>query len=128
MKNKLFYSLAAVLLSLPSYVFAQFGGIKGMIVAIGGLVRQLITVAFGAALLAFVWGIAKFINAQSKGDQKGIDNGKELMKWGVIALFVLVSVWGIVAFIQRELNLPVTVPDSQKAPQPSNQVPGAIRI
>lgn len=59
------------------------------------------TVAAGCALLFFFWGLAKFIfNA---GDAKGNQEGRQLMLWGVVALFVLLSVWGLVRFVQETL-------------------------
>ena len=79
-------------------------GIKDLIQAVGSLVNPLIAVAVGLALLAFFWGLAKFLFRVS-GDEKAIEGGKRTMKWGLIALFIIVSVWGIVIFIQRELNL-----------------------
>jgi hypothetical protein len=32
------------------------------------------------------------------------------MIWGIVALFVMMSVWGIVGFFQKEFGLEVTVP------------------
>jgi len=49
-----------------------------------------------ASLLVFIWGIAKFIWAS--GDEKKLEEGKRLMFWGIIALFVMVSVWSIIQF------------------------------
>lgn len=55
------------------------------------IVNSLIIAAFGAILLAFFWGLAKYIFGGA--DEKA--NGKSLMFWGVIALAVAASVWGI---------------------------------
>lgn len=51
----------------------------------------------GITLLVFLWGLMRFIGAG--GDEKRIQEGKDLMFWGVIALFVMVSIWAIVATI-----------------------------
>jgi SNF family Na+-dependent transporter len=61
----------------------------------------LVPLAFILALLFFFWGIAKYI--WSAGNEK--EEGKKIMYWGVIALFVMSCVWGIVTFISDELGL-----------------------
>ncbi|OHA91952.1 MAG: hypothetical protein A2723_00400 [Candidatus Zambryskibacteria bacterium RIFCSPHIGHO2_01_FULL_52_18] len=67
------------------------------------LVLLLVPLVASLALLAFFWGLAKFIYNVS-GDEKAVGEGKNLMKWGLIALFVMVSVWGILRFAYGELG------------------------
>ncbi|KKT80648.1 MAG: hypothetical protein UW76_C0010G0011 [Parcubacteria group bacterium GW2011_GWF2_44_8b] len=81
-------------------------GVKDLIRAVGGLINPIIAILVGVALLAFFWGLAKFI-FRVGGDEKAVEEGKRIMKCGLIALFVMVSVWGIVKFMQRALNLPI---------------------
>lgn len=81
-------------------------GIKDLITTVGGLLNPLIGVLVAAALLVFFWGLAKFI-FRVGGDEKAVEGGKRLMIWGLIALFVMISVWGIVRFMQNQLNLPL---------------------
>lgn len=99
-------SLAVVLL-LPVMAFAQLTGVKDLITAVGDLINPLIEVLAGVALVVFLWGLVKFVFRVS-GDEKAVEDGKRIMKWGLIALFVMVSVWGIIVFIQGELDLPNT--------------------
>lgn len=54
------------------------------------------------AFLMFVWGAARFI--KSAGNEKEIKDSKNLLIWGVIGLFVLVTIWGVIYFLQGELN------------------------
>ena len=81
-------------------------GVKDLIRAVGGLINPIIVILVGVALLAFFWGLAKFI-FRVGGDEKAVEEGKMIMKWGLIALFVMVSVWGIIIFIQEALDLPI---------------------
>ena len=55
------------------------------------------TVAGAAALLFFFWGLAQFI--AKSDEEQARSEGRRRMVWGVIALFVLVSVWGMVMLI-----------------------------
>jgi hypothetical protein len=56
----------------------------------------------GLAFLLFFWGVAKFI--LSAGNQKELAVGRQYMIWGVIALFILITIWGIIQFMSNELG------------------------
>jgi len=91
-----------VLSMLPAFAFAQgagfqFGNIQNGITTIGNIINILLPIVVALALLFFFWGLAKFILAS--GDEDAKDEGKRIMIWGVIALFVMASVWGLVAFV-----------------------------
>ena len=66
------------------------------------ILKAAIPLAASLALLAFFWGLARFI--MNAGDAKGNKEGKNLMIWGTIALFVMVSVWGILRFAYGDLG------------------------
>ncbi|MDO8590305.1 MAG: hypothetical protein Q7R69_03500 [bacterium] len=101
---------ALVALLLPGFVFAApLTGLKALIEAIGALTKTSIIVLAGLSLLVFFWGLVKFIFHVS-GDEKAIEEGKRIMKWGLIALFVMVSVWGIIKFMQVQLEIKSTTP------------------
>lgn len=104
--NKI-YKLTFVVLGVvfPLLASAQLSGTRRLIDAVGDLIRILIVVVSALALLAFLWGLAKFIFKLGGEGEKAVAEGKNLMKWGLIALFVMVSVWGIIYFIQGELGL-----------------------
>ncbi len=67
------------------------------------LINPLLILFAGLSLLAFFWGLAKFI-LRVGGDAKEIVQGKELMKWGLVALFVMVSFLGIINFFYLDLG------------------------
>lgn len=72
-------------------------GVESFVRDLGDIVDLLIPIAFAAAVLFFFWGLAKYI--LSAGDTEKREQGRNIMIWGVIALFVMASVWGLVAFI-----------------------------
>jgi TM2 domain-containing membrane protein YozV len=53
------------------------------------------------ALLYFFWGLARFI--LNAGGGKEQEEAKAIMLWGIIALFVMISVWGIVRLLGETL-------------------------
>lgn len=103
--------LIPVLALLPLVASAQLTGLGQLITATGGLINPLIAILVGVALLVFFWGLVKFVFRLGGDGEKAVDDGKRVMKWGLIALFVMVSVWGIIEFFQDAL-LGGTVPTS----------------
>lgn len=82
-------------LVLPLTSFAALGNISTLVSDIGGIVNQVIPILFALALLGFFYGLVMYIFG--KEDNK--DQAKKTMIWGVVALFVMASVWGLVTFI-----------------------------
>ena len=92
--------LAALL--IPAVVGAQgapvqTGNISAFVTQVGAIFNLLLPVLITLAVLFFFWGLALFVF--SSGDESARDRGKSIMIWGVIALFIIVSIWGIIAFI-----------------------------
>ncbi len=65
------------------------------------LIDLIIPVVTTLAFLVFFWGIIVFIRAG--GDEKKIESGKQLLFWGSIALFVIISFWGILQVLSNSL-------------------------
>ncbi len=59
-----------------------------------GIIKILIPIIGAASLWIFFWGLGRFI--KNSGDEKAITEGKDLMIWGIVGLFVMVSVYGLV--------------------------------
>ena len=88
----------SLLLSLFVPFFAQAQGVQQLISRFDNLLSGVPVVIFGIALVFFLWGLAKFILVA--GDEKKIQEGKNLMIWGIVAIFVMVSIWGIIRALQ----------------------------
>lgn len=67
--------------------------------AVGALVPFMLTLA----VLFFLWGLANFILAA--GDESARESGRSIMIWGVIAITVMVSLWGLVALLQSLFSI-----------------------
>jgi hypothetical protein len=94
--------IIAALAFAPSLAFAQqLGNIESLVRSIGDIVNLALPIVVALALLAFFYGLAKLI----WGGAEAVAEGKTLMIWGVVALFVMVSVWGLVRFIGDAFNI-----------------------
>ena len=90
---------------LPAVALAQaFRGTRQLIVAVGDLVQILTIIVAGIALLVFFFGLMKFI-FKLGGDEDAVKEGKTLMIWGIVALFVMVSVLIFLQLLLQETCL-----------------------
>ncbi len=94
--------LAGLFVPVSAHAALGFGSLIELADTLaGGVVTSLAYLMFTVAVVAFFFGIVKFIWAARNGDAgKGVENGKQFMLWGLIALFVMFSVWGIIQFAQ----------------------------
>jgi hypothetical protein len=75
---------------------------------VGGLSRIAVNVTgllFTLSFIFFVITIIAFLNKRRGGDAKGLEDAKNMLGWSIIAMFVLVSIWGIVFFISNNLSI-----------------------
>ncbi len=99
MLKKFYFTL--VLITLPIFASAQLSVTTKFLTSLKSLVTTiLIPLVFTLGLLFFFWGMAKYIWSAG-GKEK--EEGKNIMVWGIIALFVMTSVWGLVKLLQTEL-------------------------
>lgn len=91
---------SASLFVLPFVAFAQGGTLaplQQLIVSVGNIVALLIPICIGVAMLAFFWGLVQYIRNPAK------ETGKAMMINGILALFIMVSIWGIIQVVQVAL-------------------------
>lgn len=102
--------ILTILIAIPLAVSAQssmdarqgFSNLGGLVTAFNNsIVTALITLFATAAMAAFFFGIVQFIWGSRDGNATKAANGKNFMLWGMIALFVMFSVWGIVQYTQN---------------------------
>lgn len=95
---------------LPTLVFAQNlgddklysdSGVRGFIGSLIDILNAIIPLIFGVAIVLFLWGIAKayFLSGDDSDSRK---EGRNLIIWGVIALFIMIAFWGFVNLLNRE--------------------------
>ncbi len=97
------YFLLLLIGLLPIIAFAQAEGLKTLVLSFGRLINLALPIVVSLAVLIFFWGLAKYL--LSTGDKTKLSEGRNMMVFGILALFVMVSVWGIVKFFQQNLNI-----------------------
>lgn len=105
-------TLGAMLLPLVS--FAALGNISGLVTDIGDIIDTIIPIMFAIALIGFFYGLIKYIF----GAEHDKEAAKKTMIWGVVALFVMSAVWGLVNFLGDAVGV-----ENDSAPDVSNLIP-----
>jgi len=63
-----------------------------------GWAEKIVPLMISLAIVVFFWGLVKFI--WHAGDEKTHDEGKAVMIWGMVSLFVMVALWAIIGWLQ----------------------------
>ncbi|MBI2475971.1 MAG: hypothetical protein HYV67_01900 [Candidatus Taylorbacteria bacterium] len=99
----------------------DISGIGGLITALNRIINYIIPFLIGLAVLVVIYGVFSFIS--NAADEEARANAKQFIIWGIIGIFIMLSVWGLVTILENSLNLSkdisgVTVPT----------VPGDINV
>ena len=115
-------TLSFLSLLVPNISFAALQGLKSLIVEFQGLLKLVYPIVVALAFIFFFWGVARFI--LNAGDDKKRADGQKKMMWGIIALFVVLSIMGILYFIGGAIGIGVNggIPGMYNTPNP-NSIP-----
>lgn len=100
-KSKLSLIALFAIAFAPAPALAQ--SIGDIITRIGAILNALVPLLITAAIVVFFWGLVTYIFNQSNEDKKS--QGRSVMYMGLIALFVMVSVWGIIKVLGNTLGI-----------------------
>jgi len=73
--------------------------------------RFIIPLLFGVAILVFIWGVVQFI-AHADNEEKRTQ-GRNFMVYGIISLFVMVTIWGLVNVLSNTFGVKTFIPQLQ---------------
>lgn len=96
--------ISSALWAAPLLAFAQVPAqnLRGLITLAGDLLNMVIPVLIAAALVVFFIGLVKYVWNNSGEDSQ---SAKNIMIAGLVSLFVMVSVWGIIRLAQNTLGV-----------------------
>ncbi len=106
--------LIAPLLSfaqIPQYNPSQ--GINGFFVLAKSILAYVLPLLISVAVLYFIYNVFQY--TIKSGDEEARKKAKGNIIWGVVGLFVIVGVWGLVAILQSAFG----IDGSYVAPNPS---------
>lgn len=77
---------------------ATVGTLGQLLGVVNSIVTALLPFIIGLAVLYFTWGVFQFVGAA--GDEEARKSGRDKMIYGIIGIFVMVSVWGLVRLLE----------------------------
>jgi ABC-type nickel/cobalt efflux system permease component RcnA len=81
---------------LPTLVFAQATDFKSAVGVIVDMIKSLIPLVVALTLLVFVWGVFQLVRSNDEDSRK---EALAIITYGIVSLFVMVSVWGLVGIL-----------------------------
>ncbi|MBI1975744.1 MAG: hypothetical protein HYS59_01945 [Candidatus Vogelbacteria bacterium] len=92
----------------PVLVFAQTATrdqstVQTILVQVQSILNIIIPIVITIAVIYFMWGLVEYIS--SAKDSSNRAEGREIMTWGLVALFVLVSVYSLVLLVGRSFGV-----------------------
>jgi uncharacterized membrane protein (GlpM family) len=98
----------ALLAFAPVLAFAQTyttttSSLTGLVTSIKTLLNSIIPLFFIIAILYFFWGLVKFI--MGAGDAKKVAEGKGIMIWGLVALVIMATLFGIINWLTNTAGI-----------------------
>jgi hypothetical protein len=70
--------------------------------------ESFITLIAAASVLVFIFGVTKYI---WQGDnEESRKKGRQLMLWGIIGMFVMFGVWGLVGILGDTFGVETVIP------------------
>lgn len=88
----------------------KFGDLLSYITCIIG--KSVIPLIFALAIASFVWGVVQYVI--NTDDEAKKAKGRQFMIWGIIALAVMVSVWGLVKILGTTFGIEYVIPQLQQ--------------
>ena len=99
---------AGLVAAMPFLAFAQQVNTNYLASMIGGaknLLDQLVVFLIALAVVWFIWNVIKYTMSS---DEEAKGKAKSQMIWGIIAIAVIVSVWGLVGLLQNIFGVNTT--------------------
>ncbi len=98
--------LPYIAVAIAPAVAAAQGTIQGVLQTVDAILDTLIPILIVIATIVFIWGVIVYITAGSSEEKKNY--GKYLIMYGLIGLFAIVAIWGVVKVLANTFGVGTT--------------------
>lgn|SRR3989344_4704327 len=81
---------------VPFLAYAQFTPVEGILATVQRVLNLIIPILITLGIIYFIWGVIQYVTAKDEDKQK---EARSTMIYGIIGLFVIVSIWGLIRFL-----------------------------
>lgn len=96
----------SVLMAFTPVIVLAVTTINSAVTTIGNIFDLVVPILMVVASVVFIWGIISYILAAGSDDRK--KEAKNLIIWGLVALFVIVAMWGLVQILGKTFGVEST--------------------
>jgi len=83
--------------AIPLVAFAAPENFKALVDLVVGLINNaFVPLIFALAFITFIWGAFQYFFYPSEDNKQ---KGREFIIWGIVGMFVMISVWGLVNIV-----------------------------
>ena len=95
-------------------------GLYALLAQVSDFITRLIPFVIGLTVLIFLWGIFKLVFSAKDSEARAEARGYII--WGIIALAVMVSVWGLVNLLTSTFSLNQNIPPAPGVPSAGGSI------
>jgi len=115
-RNLIYVVVALIFSVVPSIASAAaINSIQDLASEIIKIINYVIPILIAVALVYFIWGMVKYI--RDAGQEAKREEGRAVMIHGIIALFMMIAVWGIVNLLLSTFGLEGSALNQPPVPQ-----------
>jgi hypothetical protein len=81
----------------------QLGYFTSALASIQSIVSAVVPLLIGVTVVVFFWNVVKFVAGGA--DEGARAEAKQMMIWSLIAILVMVSLWGIIGLLKSWLSI-----------------------
>ena len=100
-KKTLTQITASALFTVP--LFAYAATVIDVLNGTSAVLNRVIPILMVVATIVFLWGIIRYVTAQ--GEEDKLTEGKRFIVFGLIGLFIMVAIWGVVRALVNQFSL-----------------------
>lgn len=94
--------MSSPFLALAQGTYNDGGNLFNILGIISGLLNTIIPILITLAVVYVIWGVIQYATAKDSDKQA---EGRKTIVSGIIALFVIVSIWGLVALLNNTFGV-----------------------
>ncbi len=92
--------------------YVDGSGLGGILDLVGCLLKKTIPILITMAVIVFIYGIVVYIKNADNSEMR--KEGNKAMLYGLVALFVMVSIWALVQVLGATIGVDVVIPQLQQ--------------
>jgi len=105
-KTRILYAGMVLFIFFPLITIAAPANFKDVILIVVNILTAILPVIVLLAIIYFLWGLTQYLKS---GDESK-DEAKKMMLWGIIAFFVMTSIWGLVELLTNTFGTDANKP------------------